>query len=214
MKKLTALISAAALCGALLPGCAGENEGQMDIVSLGLLPEGYTAEQAAEDGCFVAASLDTDYPEGIIAGFDLWEEFLERAEAGEPAFIRMIFDYGYDPPDHADQSTGEDPVTRSMGSYDVLYDGSTYTVYTNGIGKENGGPDLQGRNFHYLLRLQDERDPNTTWYILSEDPDLTIEEYKRLHPFAPPSYTPPEEAVKRLACMRIFTLTVPSDVAE
>lgn len=212
MKKLTALISAAALCGALLSGCAGENEGQMDILSLGLLPEGYTAEQAAEDGCFVAASLDTDYPEGIIAGFDLWEEFLERTEAGEPAFIRMIFSYDFS--DHADQTIEEDPVTESLSSYDVLYDGSTYTVYSDGIGKENGGPDVQGRNFHHLLRLQDEYDSNTTWYILSEDPDLTMEEYHRLHPFASPSYTPPEDAVKALACMRILTLTVPSGTAE
>lgn len=212
MKKLTALISAAALCGALLSGCAGENEGQMDIVSLGLLPEGYTAEQAAEDGCFVTDGLDTEYPEGIIAGFDLWEEFLERAEAGEPAFIRMIFSYDFS--DHADQIMEEDPVMGFMASYDVLYDGSTYTVYFGGNGKENGGSDVDGQSYHYLLQLQDEYDPDTTWYILSEDPDLTIEEYKRLHPFAPPSYTPPEDAVKGLACMRVFTLTVPSDVAE
>ena len=197
---------------ALLSGCGNTGSGQMDIVSVGLLPEGYTAEQAAEDGCFVTDSLDTEYPEGILAGFDVWEEFLNRTEAGEPAFIRMIFSYDFS--DHADQTIEEDPVTESLSSYDVLYDGSTYTVYSDGIGKENGGPDVQGRNFHHLLRLQDEYDSNTTWYILSEDPDLTMEEYHRLHPFASPSYTPPEDAVKALACMRILTLTVPSGTAE
>ena len=209
--SILCLIVAGTIC---LSGCAGTRSDQMDIVSLGLLPEGYTAEQAAEDGCFVTASLDTDYPEGIIAGFDLWEDFLARAEAGKPAFLRMIFDYDYGLPDYADPIPEDDPVLERMGSYDVLYDGSTYTVYNDGIGKENGGPDVQARNFHYLLRLQDEHDPNTTWYILSEDPDLTIEEYHRLHPFAPSSYTPPEDAVKALACMRIFTLTVPPDGAE
>lgn len=186
MKKLTAVISAAVLCGALLSGCAGEDEDKMQILSPGLLPEGYTMEQAEEDGCFLVKDKFAADAEDLLSGQASWNRFLECAQTGIPSFVRIIF---------CQTDEEGEPYFNSYGVFDLIYDGTCYTIYYNDGEWTMAGTDLYGRQYDYLLALEgvDQSGGAYTHMVLTDNGDATLEDYLLYKSLGSPSGYDPED---------------------
>ena len=142
----------------------------MEILSPGLLPERYTMERAAADGCFLVEDLFAADEESLLSGRTSWDQFLEHAQAGIPAFVRIIVC-------HTDEEGN--PYFNQSGVFDLIYDGASYTVYYNDGEWTTAGTDLYGRQYDYLLALEETDQSGGTYIhmVLTDDGNATLEDY-------------------------------------
>lgn len=91
MQRIIALIMVILIATCLF-ACAGERylpptyDESGNYLGFSDITESYTPEDAAEDGCLVIDSMGDDY---TTSGYEKWKRFVERAEAGENAFLRV-----------------------------------------------------------------------------------------------------------------------------
>ena len=88
------------------------------------LPEDYSLERAKDDGCLVTEDG------AVTSGQEAWEEFLNAAEAGKAASVRLCSYYTLDDPSRYDpdyyESVKDDyPM---MFLKDLSYDGERFTT--------------------------------------------------------------------------------------
>ena len=83
---------AAPLCLFPLSGCGGKPE----PIPLEELPQDYSLERAKDDGCLVTEDG------AVTSGQEAWEEFLNAAEAGKAASVRLCSYYTLDDPSRYD----------------------------------------------------------------------------------------------------------------
>ena len=103
MKKILAIILILIITAGMI-SCAEMNEenkiptydGEGNYLGFSDITEGYTAEDAAEDGCLVIDNTNGKNEHGATVieksdtyGYEKWERFIERAEDGEDAFLRV-----------------------------------------------------------------------------------------------------------------------------
>nr|WP_326183872.1 hypothetical protein [uncultured Oscillibacter sp.] len=112
------------------------------------------AEQEAREGSVVIENLH------VLSGADVWADFYQAAQAGEPAQVRLVKSY---------VGVGED----SACIMDLAFDGETYAV----AGSQH--------TYRYLLCFPDvaarsgARFSSATYYILANDDTVTLEEIER-----------------------------------
>ncbi len=203
----------------LLSSCSNTGD-QADILTPGLLPDGYTMEQAEGDERILLVRNALAVEDGdILSGQASWDCFLERARAGESAFVRLLF------------CREEDGALQPSpyGVFDLFYDGSGYTVYYNDGEFTTEGTDLYGRRYEYLLALEESVRPGDTHFtlsvgreaqsggrythfILTDDEDLTAERYLD---WSGPLYSPNFHADgSGTQHMRLISFYVPDDDAQ
>lgn len=112
------------------------------------------AEQEAREGSVVIENSH------VLSGADIWAEFYQAAQAGEPAKVRLVKSY---------TGVGEDSTYIT----DLAFDGETYAIA--------GSQDT----YRYLLCFPDVASPSgartssATYYILSNDDTVTPEKIER-----------------------------------
>ena len=132
---------------------------QVGPIPLEELPENYSAEQAAIDGCLVCTEGN---PRDNIEAF---REFAEACMSGQPGQFRIVTYY-----------YGEDPYYIAD---DIIFDGKNYTVkyIESNVGIVNTSP-----NYPYLKHFtgdkEEERFPYDAYdhYVLVKDSDITWQE--------------------------------------
>ena len=94
MKKILAIILILVIASGMASCASGKEtnktptyDGEGNYLGFSDITESYTPEDAAEDGCLVIDSIGDDY---TTSGYEKWERFVERAEAGENAFLRVV----------------------------------------------------------------------------------------------------------------------------
>lgn len=112
------------------------------------------AEQEAREGSVVIENLH------VLSGADVWADFYQAAQAGEPAQVRLVKSY---------VGVGEDSTYIT----DLAFDGETYAIA--------GSP----HTYRYLLCFPDvaarsgANFSSATYYILANDDTVTPEEIER-----------------------------------
>ena len=122
------------------------------------LPENYSAEQAAIDGCLVC-------PDGIARdNIELFREFADACNRAEAGFFRVMYYY-----------YGDDPHYLA---YDIHYDGNKYTV--NGMTSGDGRISVFECPYlkHFTGTKEREEYPYDAYeyYCFVGDPDITWQE--------------------------------------
>lgn len=132
---------------------------QIGPISLEELPENYSTEQAAIDGCLVC-------PEGNPRdNTESFREFAEACMSGQPGQFRIVTYY-----------YGEDPYYIAE---DIIFNGNNYTVKYN---ESNVGIVVTSPAYPYLKHFtgdkEEERFPYDAYdhYVLVEDNDITWQE--------------------------------------
>ncbi len=133
----------------------GEYAGFSDI------PRSYTAEDAAEDGCYVVlSSLDAnkEHP-GLISGREAWEKFYTESADGHDAFLRVVH-YVDDAPYYSD----------------LYYVDGEYRLFE--LSDEVGLTATIPRK--HLLRLTDTiNGREAVTYVLADDTTMTYRDFER-----------------------------------
>lgn len=112
------------------------------------------AEQEAREGSVVIENLH------VLSGADIWADFYNAAQAGEPAQVRLVKSH---------VGVGEDSTYIT----DLAFDGETYAI----AGSQH--------TYRYLLCFPDVAAPSgarfssATYYILANDNTVTLEEIAR-----------------------------------
>ena len=103
MKKILAIILILIVISVIVSCASGKEtnkaptyDGEGNYLGFSDITEGYTAEDAAEDGCLVIDNTNgknehgaTVIEESNLYGYEHWERFVERTEKGENAFLRV-----------------------------------------------------------------------------------------------------------------------------
>ncbi len=148
-----------------------ENDLSIEIVyngveysGFGNIPDGYSINQAIDDGCLVVVTVtdgtNTDritVRNEITEDYEYWQNFLEKSQRGDDAFLRTI---------HS--------VLGNIHIYDLYYCDGKYTIF-----ELNYGEVSEGRSFSLLRRLDGMKgDGNDHIYVLTDDTELTYDEVK------------------------------------
>ena len=131
------------------------------------IAEGYTAENAAEDGCLVIDNTNSknEYGATIIEksslyGYEQWERFVERAEDGADAFLRVAH------------------FIDGVGYYsDLYYFEGKYILFQNnelGIYK-----DCEYKHLRYLESTVGDPPRRSYYYVLTDSLELTYYDVSR-----------------------------------
>ena len=125
-----------------------------DYIPYGKIPESYTVDDAIVDNCVVFEDLD------IVAGQSVWDEFLEKTQAGKKSMVRLAFNYTLgDPSRYAPEL-----FLEIKDDYPLLYicdlsfDGEKYTIYYTENDK------VYSSDYEYLLRFEGEPQSNSALY--------------------------------------------------
>lgn len=132
------------------------------------LPEDYSLERAKDDGCLV-----TDNG-AVTSGQEAWEEFLNAAEAGKAASVRLCSYYTLDDPSRYDpdyyESVKDDyPM---MFLKDLSYDGERFTTLSYEEGQRH-------EETYSFLRRREQTAPSSgvkiIQYIITDDAESSLE---------------------------------------
>ena len=135
------------------------------------LPVDYNLEDAKSDGCVVFENHQ------LTSGDEVWQKFIEKAQAGEKARVRLAYYYTLN-----SQSVSEEYYAEIKDDYPVLYiqdlsfDGETYRLYYT--------EDEQTHEYEYpyLVRYTGTPSSDTAIYsqyvrcFLVRDKDVTFEQ--------------------------------------
>lgn len=126
------------------------------------LREGYSPEQAAQDGCVVLKQFE------LLAGEEIWEAFVQRATAGEAAAVRIYQSYPEQTEEYFLQELRYDGTHYWLRYYDADGDGQDRLI-------EERYPYLN-RSISYSVQ---EQSGDRVEYLLADDPEATAEGYIR-----------------------------------
>lgn len=155
---------AALLCLILLSGCGGKPE----PIPLEELPQDYSLERAKDDGCLVTEDGT------VTSGQEAWEEFLNAAEAGKAASVRLCSYYTLDDPSRYDpdyyESVKDDyPM---MFLKDLSYGGERFTTLSYEEGQRH-------EETYSFLRRREQTAPSSgvkiIQYIITDDAESSLE---------------------------------------
>jgi hypothetical protein len=124
-----------------------------DYIPYEQLPLDYNLEDAKSDGCVAFENLQ------LTSGGEIWQEFIEKTQAGESAQVRLAYYYTLD-----SQGVSEEYYAEIKDDYPVLYihdlsfDGETYRLYYT----ENKQP--YEYEYPYLVRFTGTPSSNTAIY--------------------------------------------------
>ena len=132
------------------------------------LPEDYSLERAKDDGCLVTE-------DGAVTSWqEAWEEFLNAAEAGKAASVRLCSYYTLDDPSRYDpdyyESVKDDyPM---MFLKDLSYDGERFTTLSYEEGQRH-------EETYSFLRRREQTAPSSgvkiIQYIITDDAESSLE---------------------------------------
>ncbi len=169
MKK--ALVLLLGLCLSLaLTACSKSNKPALDQ-----LPDDYSYEDAVADGCVVFENSD------VASGQSIWDAFLEKADAGNKASVRLAYYYTLDDPsryapEYYEEIKDDYPL---LFVTDLTFDGSEYMIEEY----EDGAP--ISRTFKYLMKYEgapsskDALYYSYLYYVLVNDDTVTWEDIER-----------------------------------
>ena len=132
------------------------------------LPEDYSLERAKDDGCLVTEDG------AVTSGQEAWEEFLNAAEAGKAASVRLCSYYTLDDPSRYDpdyyESVKDDyPM---MFLKDLSYDGERFTTLSYEEGQRH-------EETYSFLRRREQTAPSSgvkiIQYIITDDAESSLE---------------------------------------
>ena len=132
------------------------------------LPEDYSLERAKDDGCLVTEDG------AVTSGQEAWEEFLNAAEAGKAASVRLCSYYTLDDPSRYDpdyyESVKDDyPM---MFLKDLSYDGERFTTLSYEEGQRH-------EETYSFLRRREQTVPSSgvkiIQYIITDDAESSLE---------------------------------------
>ena len=132
------------------------------------LPEDYSLERAKDDGCLVTEDG------AVTRGQEAWEEFLNAAEAGKAASVRLCSYYTLDDPSRYDpdyyESVKDDyPM---MFLKDLSYDGERFTTLSYEEGQRH-------EETYSFLRRREQTAPSSgvkiIQYIITDDAESSLE---------------------------------------
>ena len=132
------------------------------------LPEDYSLERAKDDGCLVTEDG------AVTSGQEAWEEFLNAAEAGKAASVRLCSYYTLDDPSRYDpdyyESVKDDyPM---MFLKDLSYDGERFTTLSYEEGQRHEAT-------YSFLRRREQTAPSSgvkiIQYIITDDAESSLE---------------------------------------
>lgn len=154
MKRILALVLAAAML--LLCACGGgkKAETEYELVTYGDVPEDYTPEQAVADRCLVVRYADpSSSAMPSVEGVENWEYFLAAVDHGaKEAMVRIVY--------FMDGYCYYSELSHAIGVYH-FYTLNEYAHYENDFG-----------GYPYLCRIE----ASTPYYVLSHRADLTSED--------------------------------------
>ena len=132
------------------------------------LPEDYSLERAKDDGCLVTEDG------AVTSGQEAWEEFLNAAEAGKAASVRLCSYSTLDDPSRYDpdyyESVKDDyPM---MFLKDLSYDGERFTTLSYEEGQRH-------EETYSFLRRREQTAPSSgvkiIQYIITDDAESSLE---------------------------------------
>ena len=132
------------------------------------LPEDYSLERAKDDGCLVTEDG------AVTSGQEAWEEFLNAAEAGKAASVRLCSYYTLDDPSRYDpdyyESVKDDyPM---MFLKDLSYGGERFTTLSYEEGQRH-------EETYSFLRRREQTAPSSgvkiIQYIITDDAESSLE---------------------------------------
>ena len=132
------------------------------------LPEDYSLERAKDDGCLVTEDG------AVTSGQEAWEEFLNAAEAGKAASVRLCSYYTLDDPSRYDpdyyESVKDDyPM---MFLKDLSYGGKRFTTLSYEEGQRH-------EETYSFLRRREQTAPSSgvkiIQYIITDDAESSLE---------------------------------------
>ena len=132
------------------------------------LPEDYSLERAKDDGCLVTEDG------AVTSGQEAWEEFLNAADAGKAASVRLCSYYTLDDPSRYDpdyyESVKDDyPM---MFLKDLSYDGERFTTLSYEEGQRH-------EETYSFLRRREQTVPSSgvkiIQYIITDDAESSLE---------------------------------------
>lgn len=132
------------------------------------LPEDYSLERAKDDGCLVTEDG------AVTSGQEAWEEFLNAAEAGKAASVRLCSYYTLEDPSRYDpdyyESVKDDyPM---MFLKDLSYDGERFTTLSYEEGQRH-------EETYSFLRRREQTAPSSgvkiIQYIITDDAESSLE---------------------------------------
>ncbi len=142
-----------------------------EYIPYGQLPEDYNVEDAKSDGCVVFEDLQ------LTSGDEAWKQFLETAQAGKAASVRLANYYTLDA-----QNISEEYYAEVKDEYPVLYvqdlsfDGENYRLYYTEGEKE------YEYKYPYLVKFTGPPNSSTATYsqyeryFLVRDKSVTFEQ--------------------------------------
>ena len=169
MKRNIFVLVAFVLLALSLSACSSKEARHMQYDDNGIyagfsdIPDHYTAADAASDGCLVIDTTLKPNEYGVditdqqkTYGYEQWQRFLEKSEAGENAFLRVAH------------------FIDGVGYYrDLYYCDGKYTIFDyNEYGIS------ESESFQYLRRLEGKTGPasdprDDCYYVLTDSMELT-----------------------------------------
>lgn len=132
------------------------------------LPEDYSLERAKDDGCLVTEDG------AVTSGQEAWEEFLNAAEAGKAASVRLCSYYTLDDPSRYDPDYYESVKDGypMMFLKDLSYDGERFTTLSYEEGQRH-------EETYSFLRRREQTAPSSgvkiIQYIITDDAESSLE---------------------------------------
>lgn len=184
MKKRILLIALAAMVLLLYAGCSGAMHGMPEPPKLSLSADGYysgftdlpekcTQEEAVKKGYYVLCDLQE------VQGRTAWDDFLNTADRGENAFLRI-----------ANYQVGENPYFQ-----DIYFQNGSYYYFDSSAGAQKPVP------FSYLLTLTGEDGipkQESTAIILTSERSLTFDDVMRYY------YSSSREEIDKLPAFQLL----------
>lgn len=169
MKKIICSIYCIAFITFTIIGCSNSND-SITYIPYEKIPADYSLDDAKKDKCVVFEDSK------LTAGEEEWEAFIEKADSGKKAFIRIA---QYSTLDN--QNISEELYNEIKEDYPVLYlsdlsyDGKNYITYTKENGEEYKG------EYPFLMHYTGDLPSGAVskeyeYYILTHDESLSMEE--------------------------------------
>ncbi len=121
------------------------------------IPDGYSAEQAVEDGCLVVDVTSEENGKAKVSGSEVWYNFLTKATNGDEATMRVAY------------------FIDGKATYeDLYYSDGRYTVFAN---NDNG---IYKKSDFTMIRLLEKADGTDAFYVLTDSEKLIYEDAEPL----------------------------------
>lgn len=128
-------------------------DGKGNYIGFESVPEDYTPELAAKDGCLVVSVSTEENGAAQVSGADVWYTFLSKSQLEEEAFMRVAY------------------FIDGKASYEDLYfsDGR-YSVFAN---NDNG---VYKKSDFTMIKLLEKEDGTDAFYVLTDSEKITYED--------------------------------------